>query len=137
MRKLVKVMFIEDDALTNLYYKMLVETFEASHQQIEHQYFQDPREALSQIFLMGSAGLPDYIFLDIKMPKLSGWGFLEAYETMPFAKANVIIISQIDPSEVRLHALRNHLVLDYQSKPISLTYLQSWLLQLVPTEKLF
>lgn len=46
--------------------------------------FTDGQEALSELEVRVKAGVfPDYIFLDLNMPVLNGWGFLEAYRKFP------------------------------------------------------
>ncbi len=66
--------------------------------------------------------LPDFIFLDINMPQIDGWMFLEDFESIKtvFQKSMVIymVSSSIDPSDIR-RARRNANVKDYVTKPLT------------------
>jgi len=66
--------------------------------------------------------LPDVIFLDINMPMVDGWMFLEDYALMKDLLKKAIVIymvsSSIDPRDVsRAHGNEN--VMDYILKPVS------------------
>lgn len=86
--------------------------------------FENGDDALK--FLRKYAGdsdqLPDYIFLDINMPVVDGWMFLEDYAVLKndLEKEITIIMvsSSIDPRDVR-RAQNNENVLEYISKPVS------------------
>lgn len=86
--------------------------------------FENGEEALT--FLKKNAGdkskLPDYIFLDINMPYVDGWMFLEDYQKLKSDLGKVITIymisSSIDPRDVS-RAKKNSDVRDYIIKPVS------------------
>lgn len=68
------------------------------------------------------AELPDIIFLDIKMPKVDGFEFLERYEklianTTAFIKI-FMLSSSIDPDDIN-KALKSKHVLDFIEKPLT------------------
>lgn len=66
--------------------------------------------------------LPDILLLDINMPYVDGWMFLEDFEKLqPKLSKNVTIYmvsSSIDPEDIN-RAKRNKLVSDYLVKPVS------------------
>lgn len=66
--------------------------------------------------------LPDYIFLDINMPIIDGWMFLEDYENLKskFSKAISIymVSSSIDARDID-RARKNVNVKDYIMKPVT------------------
>ena len=66
--------------------------------------------------------LPDYIFLDINMPYVDGWMFLEDYATLKFNLKKEIYIymvsSSIDPRDVT-RAKQDKNVREYIVKPVS------------------
>jgi CheY-like chemotaxis protein len=66
--------------------------------------------------------LPEVIFLDINMPIVDGWMFLEDYALMKDLLKKTIIIymvsSSIDPRDLR-RAHGNENVMDYILKPVS------------------
>lgn len=66
---------------------------------------------------------PDLVFLDINMPRLSGWGFLEAYAKLPdseLPKISIIIImlSTSSHTETKTRALNTPYVTDFVEKPL-------------------
>lgn len=66
--------------------------------------------------------LPDYIFLDINMPQIDGWMFLEDFENIKDQIQKLPIIymvsSSIDPRDIN-RARRNAVVKDYVTKPLT------------------
>lgn len=67
--------------------------------------------------------LPDYIFLDINMPYMDGWMFLDEFETVKNSiKKDITIFmvsSSIDPRDIE-RASNNPNITQYVIKPISL-----------------
>lgn len=69
-------MLIDDDHITNFLNQEIIEELEVCE---NLSCYQNPLEALKDITtrISNSSELPDYIFLDLNMPKLNGWGFLD------------------------------------------------------------
>ncbi|KFF16117.1 response regulator [Flavobacterium hydatis] len=70
---------------------------------------------------------PRLIFLDLNMPVMGGWEFLDHFSTSnysDFNTTNVIILSStIDPEDLE-KAKRYPMILDFLSKPITLQMLE-------------
>lgn len=66
--------------------------------------------------------LPTILFLDINMPSMSSWEFLEEFEKLDEKTKNqfciYIMSSSIDPGD-RQNAMENRNVVDYIEKPLS------------------
>jgi CheY-like chemotaxis protein len=66
--------------------------------------------------------LPDYIFLDINMPQIDGWMFLDDFETikkkLPKPVTIYMISSSIDQRDIT-RAKSNPNVKDYVMKPVT------------------
>jgi two-component system chemotaxis response regulator CheY len=66
--------------------------------------------------------LPDYIFLDINMPYIDGWMFLDDFDSFKSALPKPIEIyvvsSSIDPRDIT-RARSNKNVKDYVTKPVT------------------
>jgi len=64
---------------------------------------------------------PDVIFLDIRMPVMDGFGFLEEYSKFPhdvIAKASVFMLtSSDDPNDIK-RVTQNPLIKNYFTKPL-------------------
>lgn len=85
--------------------------------------FTNGQEALTELGASVESGtFPDLIFLDINMPVLDGWGFLEAFSQYPeeLKKSCTLYIlsSSIDEEDVK-KAKINKDVRDFFSKPLT------------------
>jgi CheY-like chemotaxis protein len=68
-----------------------------------------------------SDAFPDLIFLDVSMPKMDGFGFLEEFVKFPQAaekKCSVIMLTSSNNPEDRAKAMNYHVVVDYFIKPL-------------------
>ncbi|HEU5315685.1 MAG TPA: response regulator [Chloroflexota bacterium] len=62
----------------------------------------------------------DVVLLDLMMPNVSGWRFLEMYREQPGSRTPVVVVSAIAPSSVKLPPGN---VVDVIPKPFSLDHL--------------
>lgn len=113
---------IDDDAMTNYIHRRVI----SSKYDFNIVEFTDPAEALETLKAYAPADadqLPEIIFVDINMPHMDGWEFLDAYEKLPdflLAKCDVIVLS----STVNQHEIERAntygVVRGFISKPLSL-----------------
>ena len=73
--------------------------------------------------------LPDVVFLDINMPIMDGWQFLEAFIQLPCPRPIRIniVTSSIDPNDLdrfENFKTRTSHILEYRNKPIRLSDLE-------------
>lgn len=122
--KVQEIIMIDDDSivrmvgkriLKNLDFLSPVTQFENGLQGIEY-----IKEKISKKEL--TAGQPILILLDINMPIMDGWGFLDAFKELEVEDKNhfaiSIITSSIDSSD-RAKAFSYEEVLDYIQKPLA------------------
>ncbi len=117
-----KVVLIDDDETTNYLNKLIIEKSELVDKVLS---FSSASEALS-FFRSNSTEIDgSLILLDINMPIMNGWEFLESYGN--FEKVGgekiVLLTSSISPSDKK-KAEGNPHVSDYRSKPLSFELLQ-------------
>ena len=82
--------------------------------------------------------IPQLIFLDIRMPDMDGFDFLEQFETLPELvrkKARVIMLSSSSYIEDRRRAEAYDFVVGFISKPLNEKNLLEYCDQLFPDEQ--
>ncbi|WP_162126171.1 response regulator [Flavobacterium phycosphaerae] len=121
-----KIFCVDDDPITLMLCKKVIERVEfakeiltAQNGEEAIQYFHD----LAQNPNDASASYPKLTFLDLNMPVMNGWEFLEVYlqkgyqNLFPDAKF-IVLSSTIDPDDVN-QAKKYPIVVDFLSKPIT------------------
>lgn len=125
-RPITCTLLIDDDKFTSFYNEKIVN---------KHQHFgtvvsvTNGKAALEylQSAIEGEALKPDIIFLDINMPAMNGWEFIEAYNNMfaPKFTANiklVILTTSSSPDDFE-KSKQYSIVNSYINKPLSLPVL--------------
>ncbi|MEN0045807.1 MAG: response regulator [Bacteroidota bacterium] len=89
MKKIDQIMLIDDDEVTNFYHQFIIEEANCCKQ---IQIFKDSQNALS--FLQDTKNpMPNIIFLDINMPVMNGWEFLDKYKKLDTKrKRNAVVV---------------------------------------------
>ncbi|MHA7056200.1 response regulator [Aquimarina sp. M1] len=89
--------------------------------------FRNGQEALDNLsaIISKKESLPDVIILDLNMPILDGWQFLDEFTKIPCEKKITIYIasSSVDPEDT-LRAKSYEMVSNYIVKPISIDVLK-------------
>ncbi len=118
-----RFLLVDDDPLNNSLTKMILKkSFDAVHINI----FTDPEDGLEfmksePIHNPPEADGKTTLFLDINMPTLSGWEYLEAFELFDASIKEqydiYILSSSVDPKDIK-RAKKNPLVIDFIEKPL-------------------
>jgi CheY-like chemotaxis protein len=115
------IALVDDDHIFQLTASRTLKSTNIQHKILQ---FENGEEALNFIRdnVNHSENLPDYIFLDINMPYVDGWMFLEDYSTLKrqFDKPISIFVvsSSIDPRDMS-RAQNDSNVKEYVSKPVT------------------
>lgn len=81
MRKLNKIIFIDDDIPTNEYHRFIATKADVA---IESMFFITADSALTYLKgIQNKYEFPDLIFIDINMPGMNGHDFIEAVRELP------------------------------------------------------
>lgn len=117
----VTIALVDDDSIFQLTASRMLK---ATHQNANILQFGNGDEALRflQANSESSENLPDIILLDVNMPYVDGWMFLDDYADLKKRLNKNILVymvsSSIDPSDIN-RAKANQSVTDYLIKPIS------------------
>ena len=124
MNKINTACVIDDDPIFVFGIKKIMEIINFSD---ELMIFKNGKEALTNLqeMISQSKQLPDVIFLDINMPILDGWQFLDEFVKIELDKEIMIYIvsSSVDPEDV-LKAKSFKSVIDYIVKPVNIEKIQ-------------
>ncbi|MBR2648959.1 MAG: PAS domain S-box protein [Sediminibacterium sp.] len=116
-----RIIFIDDDVLTNVLNKKIVQAI-LPNMQVE--VFLDIDEALS--YLRQTDSLHEsLVFLDINFPGRGGWDFLSDYSAFSTA-SNVIVLSSSIDNRDRERARGYKVVIDYITKPLSFDFIKTF-----------
>lgn len=122
MRKIDSIFIIDDDPIMVFGIKKMLDLCNLG---TNVQSFANGKEAIERIKKMISRKevAPDVVFLDINMPIMDGWQFLEEFVALPISKRIRIniITSSIDPSDKEnweYYKAKTHHLIDFRNKPI-------------------
>jgi CheY-like chemotaxis protein len=117
-----RLLLIDDSDIDNLVNRRIVEKNEfAKHIEVRNSVLTGINY-LENTFLLNKEHLPDFIFLDIRMPVLDGFSFLRYFEKLdPFIhnKCKIAILSSSIDSEDYRRAMENRFVLNFMNKPLN------------------
>lgn len=116
------IFLVDDDPINNLINKRLLGKVGISDQIIE---FLEGEEALTQIEILPTEHQV-LIFLDINMPVLNGWEFLEKYiQIFPNRQDKIVILSSSIDYQDRQKAREYQIVSGFLEKPLTLDKIYS------------
>ncbi len=97
MLKLDLIMLVDDDEATNFFHKLVIEDTKCAKEIVA---FTNVDEAITFLKtpIDGEFLKPDIIFLDVNMPGLNGWDFLEAYNQLPESQKESVIVTMLTTS---------------------------------------
>lgn len=122
-QKPVNIMLVDDDEINNF---ITVKLIRKAYPDAVLSTFLNGRLAidrLKDIVANNPTNIPDYILLDINMPVMNGWEFLEEYKTLDFdpeKKLTIYILSSSVFSNDIDKAKNYESVANFISKPLNL-----------------
>lgn len=119
------ILFIDDDPITLMLCKMVISKSLFSKEIVTAKNGEEALQYFSKLKLDNANPLlakPQLIFLDLNMPVMGGWEFLESFSTPEYSQYNntkvIILSSTIDPEDLEKSS-KYPMVIDFLSKPIS------------------
>lgn len=107
------IWFIDDDVINNLLNERLLKKH---FPEISCKTFSEAEKAFDEL-ITNTDQLPDALFLDINMPVMNGWDFLDNMLSKNLNLKVYMLTSSIDPKDQE-KALGYHAVKDFISKPL-------------------
>jgi len=128
-----KILFVDDDPITLMLCKKVIEKTQFSQIIETANNGEDALRYLDNLIDELNKNkdilLPQLIFLDLNMPIMGGWEFLDLfskdkyYKTFPDLKV-IVLSSTIDPKDIE-KSKSYSMVIDFLSKPITKSLLKS------------
>ena len=115
------VMLVDDNELDNFINKKLVEADSFADATAIHTSAQSALEYLKNN-ASDDSQIPDLIFLDIMMPEMDGFGFLDAFDKLPDSiksKSRIVMLSTSDSFKDLNRANQNKYVKRFLNKPLN------------------
>ncbi len=130
-QKLNCILVIDDDEPTNFFTRIILEEADCC---THIKTVQSGQEALDYLAQSEKPGAdpnlypsPDLIFLDINMPAMNGWEFLDEYRNLSIAPQHKIIMVMLTTSlfpEDKAKAGRSPEISGFENKPLTLDKLE-------------
>ncbi len=120
-KKLNCILLIDDDEATNYIHQKVIEEVSCAEKVVAAQSGQEALDFLNEREDWASSPV-DLIFLDINMPAMNGWEFLEHYNKLDASKkAKTILVmlsTSLNPDD-RENALEMDSVNGFENKPLT------------------
>jgi len=121
------LLLIDDSDIDNMVNRKMVEKSQFAENITIRKSARAGLEYLNDILSTNSALLPELIFLDIRMPDMDGFGFLESFQHLnPVIRQHckiAMLSSSIDADDYR-RAIENPFVVRFVNKPLTVKALQ-------------
>jgi CheY-like chemotaxis protein len=122
MKNLRSILLIDDDEPTNFLNKRLLEGMHCAEKVQVIQKASEALEYLEKVAGLENDSFPDIIFLDINMPAMDGWEFLEAFREIVNKRKKkvrlVMLTTSINPEDEQ-KARESEVVTAFRNKPLS------------------
>jgi CheY-like chemotaxis protein len=114
MHHFEKVLLVDDDAATNFLAELAFKNLDIANE------IQVASDGLMASLLLKPNSCPEIIFLDIRMPRMDGFEFLENLTRMDLCQnVKIVMLTSSTRLEDKKKALAYNTVVDYIEKPLT------------------
>ncbi|NBL64149.1 response regulator [Flavobacterium sp. NST-5] len=126
---LKKILCVDDDPITLMLYKMVIAKAAFAEEIVTAKNGQEALVYYETLIADQNFCCPDLIFLDLNMPVMGGWEFLDNFEKEKFQRFHkntkvIVLSSTIDPEDIE-KSRQYDSVIDFMSKPITKEMLEN------------
>ncbi|WP_276499166.1 response regulator [Pontibacter litorisediminis] len=128
MYKLNHILIIDDDQINNLFSQIVLEDADVSSMVSVCHSVPEALDFLRSAETTGDPAFPDLILLDISMPSLDGFDFLDRYYAQGYNERHQTFISMFtssDEQDYLQRARRYEVVVGFINKPLSIPTLNN------------
>ena len=122
MKELSSILIIDDDPLTGILHKRVIERFNVSSRIEIASSGEEALQLIEQYIRSGNEDkIPQLIFLDLNMPFMDGYQFLEAYHLLDFNHKDSVVVAVLTTSFRHKDKVRvkEYQIQDYIEKPLT------------------
>jgi CheY-like chemotaxis protein len=119
--KLKTILLVDDDEATNFINKMAIKQMNCTENIVVKENGIAALDYLTT-YIDGKYPQPDLIFLDINMPAMDGWEFLQEYDNLEdnqLAKTVIVMLTTSLNPDDKVKAKVIPLISDFMSKPLT------------------
>jgi CheY-like chemotaxis protein len=122
-KKIRSILLVDDDEITNIYNKLVIQKNYSVNEIIEAKNGLEAITFIKKLQQEERGSLPDIIFLDLNMPILNGWDFIEEYTSLKVKRSKIFILTSSPNPDDEDRARKYSVVSGYYTKPLTNTYL--------------
>jgi two-component SAPR family response regulator len=118
VKTLDNILVVDDDKIYQLLCKQIIKNAQVTHNVISCLSAEEGLDLLKE-----QAPLPELIFLDINMPGMNGWDFLEAFKRLDKSirdRVKIVMLSSSVFAADKIRAGTYNEVADYVVKPLTI-----------------
>lgn len=122
MYTLKRVVLIDDDQVNNFVCESIIKSEKFAEEVLSFEWAQDALDYLINSSENEPDKFPDLIFLDINMPGMDGWTFIQEYRQLPeelTGRCSLFMLSSAVDRKDIICAKSHDEVKDFFSKPLS------------------
>jgi len=113
-----KAVLIDDSDIDLFIQRRFLEVYNFSEQLV---LYRSAEEALNWLKMLNGEAPPDVIFLDLNMPDVDGFSFLDNFATLPAGvkeKSKIVVLTSSNNKKDKEQAFANQNVIQFITKPL-------------------